>query len=248
MGTRERLKRPKMQRTRPIRNWSAAVGNTRPPADATTGGAQGQASGEDIVGRAVELGYRVIDEYVRQGQRTARRLSDRSMDPGAIIGDMQELTSRIAQFATEWSGLWIDVAQSMAKGVGAMNPFGEQRPTPSEPMTAASRSRSTQPRTSESDEAARIRIDVDAARHIEVSMDIRPDATHRPLILHALRALDPALPRLTDLAFTPCVGDQPATLRLRVPAAQPAGTYSGVIVDAETNVPVGTLSVRVSES
>ena len=69
----ERLRRPKAGRSEPVRNWETLFG---PPADgpeAPDGRSRaGVGDASNPVAKGVELGYRVMDEYVRrQGQRAA---------------------------------------------------------------------------------------------------------------------------------------------------------------------------------
>ncbi|APR81142.1 Hypothetical protein A7982_06489 [Minicystis rosea] len=74
--TRERIKRPEPERTQPIRNWAGAFGTPgaaeTPPPGVPFRGPPFQGSPQDPVSRGVEAGYRVIDEYLRQGQAVAR--------------------------------------------------------------------------------------------------------------------------------------------------------------------------------
>ena len=91
-----------------------------------------------------------------------------------------------------------------------------------------------------------MKIAVAAAQPVEVTLDLRPDATGLQLIVHALRAVDPQKARLSDVGFRPAADGQPPTLWITVPQGQPAGVYSGVIVDEQSSRPVGTLSVRIA--
>lgn len=82
----ERFKRPEPERTGPVRNWSTVFGPVplspptphAAPYPGVGGGPPGAASAPrgaapvDPVSRGVEAGYRVIDEYLRQGQAAAR--------------------------------------------------------------------------------------------------------------------------------------------------------------------------------
>lgn len=232
MSERDRIRRPTAERVQPLRRFGDAIGLGA--GAAADGGAAGPDAG-DTAARAVELGYRVVDEYIRQGQKAARRFNDRSAGPAAVTGDLQEVVSRMAQFTTEWVGLWVDLAQRLGAGglPGAMMPEGRGAPAPAAaPMAAAA-------------VVDRVRIDLVAAAPVEVSVDLRPDALRLPLVAHALRAVDPALPRLAAPVFTPAADGQPAALRVEVPAGHPSGVYSGVIVEADGNRPAGTVSVRV---
>ena len=233
MSERDRIRRPTAERVQPLRRFGDAIGLGA--GAASDGGAAGPDAG-DTAARAVELGYRVVDEYIRQGQKAARRFNDRSAAPAAVAGDLQEVVSRMAQFTTEWVGLWVDLAQRLGAGglPGAMMPEGRGAPAPAAASMAAA-----------APVVDRVRIDLAAAAPVEVSVDLRPDALRLPLVAHALRAVDAALPRLAAPVFTPAADGQPAALRVEVPAGHPAGVYSGVIVEADGNRPAGTVSVRV---
>ena len=63
--------------------------------------------------------------------------------------------------------------------------------------------------------------------------------------VHALHAGDPALPPLTGVRFGTDEDGGAAVLQLDIADTQPAATYTGVVVDAATNQPRGTLSVRL---
>src|SRR5438477_448898 len=76
------------------------------------------------------------------------------------------------------------------------------------------------------------------------SVDLGPDAAGRRLVVHGLRAVDPAKPRLADVSIV-ADGDQ-VTVRVRVPPDVPAAVYNGLIVDEETSRPAGTVSVRIA--
>ncbi len=230
MSARERVTRPVPERTEPMRSWSSLF--TAPEAAPADGGRP--AGGDDMVSRAVSLGYRVVDEYIRQGERAARALGGGPNGPAG--GDVQDLTARMAQYAQDFLGLWMQLVElatagsslrrpvAQAEGNGGVLPAaGAPAPSPSEPVRAS--------------------IEVASARPIEVSLDLRPEAAGVPLVVHDLRAAAPDLPRLTGVVLEP--GDPPR-LRLRVPDDQPAGVYHGVVVDERTSRALGTVSVRVA--
>lgn len=237
MSQRTRLKRPAPEREQPIRNFTHAIGLG---VGATGGAPESDGDAAAPVSRAVELGYRVVDEYIRQGQKAARRVGAAPAGPDAAVGDMQELASRLAQFTSEWVGIWLDFAQRVAPGLGGFPPA----PGRAAPATPAAAAPSAAAPTSTA-ATAPVRIALSAAGPVEVSLDLQPDAAARPLIVHTLRAVAPKLPRLTDVQFTPATDDAPGVLAIRVPATHPPGVYSGAIVDAESDRPVGTLCVEV---
>jgi len=251
----ERITRPKLERTRPMRNWSTlfdgpAAETTQ--ADSKPGPAARQAHGgslNDVVSRSVDLGYRVVDEYIRRGQQAARRISERSYDVQAITGDVQDLGVRTLQYASDFAALWLDLLQRAATDSALLRPQAAadsaKAPAASDGAREHSAPAAPGPAT-EHVQPVRVKIEVAAAQPTEVTLDLRPDATDRQLIVHALRAVDPDKPRLSDVGIRPGADGEPATLWVRVPPGQPAGVYSGVIVDQQSSRPVGTLSLRIA--
>jgi hypothetical protein len=71
-------------RTQPIRNLSTLFAPGRAAPRTATAPTNRPATGRacasfgEAVSRSVELGYRVVDDYIQQGQRAAQRLNDRS--------------------------------------------------------------------------------------------------------------------------------------------------------------------------
>ena len=232
---RARARRPELERDHPIRHFSCVFREAEPQR------AEAQAPGGDAVSRAVELGYRVIDEYIRQGQRAAQRLNDRSLGPETIARDVQDLTARMSQYASDFLGVWFEVLELATAGRLA-RPGTQDGQTVPTPPPAPTPPRAERPPAGE---RTRVRVDVSSARPAEVSLDLVPDAARRSLVVHALRAVDPDKPRLTDVALEPGAHGEPLTLRIRVPADQPPGVYSGLLIDEQTNRPAGTISVRL---
>ena len=245
---KERIKRPKLERTEPIRSWSALLGV--PGAGGGDGRAPGSASLEGVVSRSVELGYRVVEDYLRQGQRVAAGIVDRSYAPGAMVRDSQELTTRMARYAGDLDEIWFQMIELAASG-GAFRgaPFWPARDNgraPDPPPAARDPSPPAGPHAGEPVAgAARVTVALASTQPAEVTLDLRPGAAAQPLIVQSLRATEPDKPRLTDVTLRPADEDEVLTLRVRVPDGQPPGVYNGLIIDERTSRPVGTLSVRV---
>ncbi len=235
-----RVKRPSLERTKPIRSFrlSAAADDAARHASPTAG----YETATGPVARAVEMGYRVIDEYIRQGQSAARRFNEGGLNFGSFTSNWQEGATRIAQLTADWMSIWFELAQRAASG-GFMWPNAGASASPSAPPAGVTTAEAPSPVSA----PARVRIDIASTRPVEVSLDLRPEYARAPLVVHSLRAIDAALPRVTGVAFTPAQREDAAVLSVRIPAAHPAGTYSGAIVDATSNRPVGTLSVRIAD-
>lgn len=255
MSSGERIKRPKLERNQPIRSWSTLFdvpGAEATQADSKPGPAAHQAHGvslNDVVSRSVDLGYRVVDEYIRRGQQAARRINERSYDVQAITGDVQELGVRTLQYASDFAALWLDLVQRAATDSALFRPQAAADSTKAPAADDAAKEdspRAAPGPATERVQPVRVKIEVAAAQPTEVTLDLRPDATDCQLIVHALRAVDPDKPRLSDVGIRAGADGEPATLWIRVPPGQPAGVYSGVIVDGQSSRPVGTLSLRIA--
>ena len=257
MSSHERLRRPKLDRTRPIRRFTTlfeepgtGAGQSGPRADASAESTDGPAL-SDVVSRSVDLGYRVVDEYVRRGQRAAQRIGERSYGAEAMTSDFQDMAARSLQFVSDFASLWLDLFERAATDSAQRR--SEAASSSAAPPQAAGgvRASGMAPAVASATalaphvEPLRVKIEVTASQPTEVTLDLRPDAIGRRLIVHALRAVDPEKPHVTDVGFRPEPEGQAPTLCIRVPPGHPAGVYSGVIVDEESSRPLGTLSVRV---
>jgi hypothetical protein len=251
--SKDRIRKPRLERTQPVRSWSTLFDAPNPSARHAERPPREHASdpGErlsDVVARSVDLGYRVVDEYMREGQKAARRLREGSGGERSVTGDLQDLGVRLVQYASDFSALWVEFMQLALTGVG-----GPEVRNRSQGASTAAAMHHTEARRD--DEVGRgehagagntqVTIEIVSAQPTKITLDLHPDAASRPLIVHALRAVDAEAPRLTEVSFQPGTDDAPACLRLRVPAGHPAGVYNGLLIDVQTNRPAGTLSVCV---
>ncbi len=251
MSSRERLKRPMLERVQPVRSWSAMFGMPMPDGGASPSASPGRdrpgGSWSDVVARSVELGYRVVDEYIRQGQSAARQFGGRSFAGEKVTADAQELVGRMAQYAADFTTLWLEMMQAAAATGGWPTPSQSVR-SPRPPATgAATPPAQDAPRSDPRDTPARtlVRVVVASAYPTEVSVDFHPRAGLHQLAAQALRSADDSVPRITDVHIATSGPEEPVVLRIQVPAGQPPGVYNGMIVDEETGFAAGTVSLRV---
>ena len=290
----ERKKRPPLERDRPIRTWSTLF---RPPDRVAPGSADGRPAGDgssaarpspgpslaDAVGfggplaDTVEKGYRVIDEYIRQGQTFAQGFSPTSwMNPGqqAAPADMQQLAQRVMQYGWDFAGLWFEMWTKMAgsssgwpapfgSAAGAPPgapsgtpptgwPFGTPPPGPfgpfpkpsAEPVRTQNGNATAHPQD-QVEKAARMAVSVASKRPTTTTLDLRPGPT-KSLVVHALRAEGTSAPPIREVTME-CSPDQDSVIvKVAVPPDQPAGIYNAMIIDSESNLPRGTLSLTIS--
>jgi hypothetical protein len=78
-----------------------------------------------------------------------------------------------------------------------------------------------------------------------VTFNLSPQAERLFLATPGLHTINADKPPLTDITFIPALENNPANLRIRIPDHQPPDLYSGVLIDRNTGLPQGTLSIRV---
>lgn len=257
---RPRVTRPEPERTTPRRSWATLFGRPTDGSGASPGTAAPAEDGSseprasETVTRAVELGYRVIDDYIRQGQKAAERLATRAWSAETALRDTQDLTARMTRHASDLVGLWLE-ALDTANLTGAWRtterPGGAPEPSGGAAGVAPDEVEHAAPAApaATSDAACgrtRIAIEIASARPAAVTVDLRSADAARPLVVHALRAVEPEKPRITEVAIEPATPDAPARLRIRVPDGQPAGTYDALVIDQATSRPVGSVSLTLS--
>ncbi len=247
MSSRDRPKRPELDRSQPIRNWSTLFG---PP----TAPKPGSPVGNDAVSSGVETGYRVIDEYVRQGQEFAQKVWAPLGSVGGLGADPQKLTERMFQSASDLASGWLQFMQTaMPTAPFATATSAATPPRPEGPVGGFDIG-SSQPAgggvkqdaaTGESASSPVVSVEIDSKKRAELFVDLKPGAAQLKLAAHDLRATDSTLPRIGGIVCETHPSENRVAVRVKIPPKQPAGTYSGLVVDDATNLPRGTLSVRV---
>ena len=224
MSQRERLRRPQPERTAPIRNFSTLFKepNRRSQAEA----------GDDAVVTGVKLGYSVIEDQIRQGQRVAQQLNERLYGGEPGNKDVGDIYQRLLRFSSDLGSLYLELLDTVAKSTRVDELF-RPRNTEKSPESQAG-------------ETANIAIALESARPVEVTFNVWSIQTKGKLHPQPLRALDAALDPLTEIRFEYADGE-PVRLRVSVPSGQAPGTYTGLIVDSETNDAKGSLSVRIAD-
>lgn len=227
---RTRVRRPTPARTTPIRDFSTVL-QDEPPASDKPDSSQG-ADGErpksdllsDVVAQGARLGYTVIQEQIRQGQLIAQQWTQ-AKRPGNGF-DVNQLLQRMMHLSTDLGALLLDITNVITR-TGADN--GGRTGA-----AVASSGAGTQ------GTSAHVSVEVEARGHAKVMLDLAANAVGASLHAPALYSLDGASPPLTLIVF------EGLSLHVKIPDEQPAGTYSGVVVDRRTNEPKGTLSVQLS--
>jgi hypothetical protein len=230
MARSERVTRPEAERKNPVRNWSVLTQGA-PQAAAPPPRSEQEPSSEPHTGseHGAHLGYRVVDEYLRQGQEMASRFG---WDAGAGLGmgglgmgagSFQGLSERLVRDGM----LWLEHLARLAA------PADGQEASP----------RETSPRGEPAGAGTALAVEVASRLPAEVSLDLNAGVEGRVLGVHDLRAPDPDLPPITPVELARTSGGW--RVSVRVGPAQPPARYSGVVFDRESGDVCGTLSVHV---
>jgi len=247
---------------------AAGVAGVAGAQGAAAAGAQG--ASESPVSLGVRLGYRVIEEQILQGQKLAQRLGRRAAravgaaagrgaaegaaahptlgDQAMGAGDVGELLDRVVHLYKDIGALCVDAVETLARnpvlraGMARLAPASTSNPKPASAGAESGGGRGT-------DRGSRhgggFALDIRCSRRTQVTLDLGwRDGVGVPRV-HALHAADPALPPLTDVRFSIDPAQPEPVLQLVIADDQPAATYTGVVVDASSNEPRGTLSVRL---
>ena len=246
----EHIRRPDPQRSRPIRTTAhhlrmgsggpaqgprqaggAAPAGNAPTSNAPTSNAPGL---DAMISDAVGLGYRVIDEQIRQGRAAAERLRAGIIATEAPTSNVSAVIERAANLSMELTATWLELLSAFGSSLQQAQQFrpaqGGTRWPPAAPITEH---------------------EVECSRPNVVDVHFNPDSGHfvpRVLDLHFTDpkpANDPMPAPLTGVHFRLSPDKRRAVLHISVPDKQPPGTYSGPIVDAATGHPGGMLVVRL---
>lgn len=247
MDDRERFRREDPERTEPHRHWSNLYRSSEsfdardaPGAAESSDGAKQAESWSDVVSEGVRLGYRVIEEQMKQGQRVAEQISDPGYGPAAMSGDVREATERMIRYGGDLVALWIEFVNSTMANGDFIRSLGAS-------WQAAARGVAVPFPADQGMAPTSISVDVCSIRPVRVTLDLKPNAAGRALATHGLRAPEVEKPALTDVTFEAGPDGVLPRLRLRVPEGQPPGLYTGVVVDKRSGELLGTMTAELSE-
>ncbi len=215
MDDRDRFRRKDPLRDRPIRDAASHLRGEPRPP-----GPETQIL-DAVVSEAVNLGYDVIDTYIHQGRFAAERTRE-GFDDSHITADVAGLAQRAVTLSLDLASAWLDLVSAVSN---RSRPDCPPPPPPGPPGPPD--------------------YEIVCSRQVEVEFQFHPGAERIVPAIPSLQTLDPTIPPLTGAYFALSrTGSRPA-LNIPIPEGQPAGVYSGLIVDSATNRPGGTLVVRL---
>lgn len=193
-----------------------------------------------VIEEGVRTAYRVIDSYCREAETAARRLGSfdyPQLDEALDEGRFGHLQSRWLKLSSDMLANWFDLAGLATEAVTAYREPARHRAEPQETR------RETADREP-SDQVARVRFEVRAARPVSVSADLRPGAHLIALASNGLTALGDR-DRFIDVELQNDYADQRVVVRLTVHDEHHPGVYTGTVVNANTGAPIGSIHAQV---
>lgn len=234
MDNHERLHRPDLERSEPKRNSATYFRETTTDNGETNdlGQAESNKTPEDVVAYGVKLGYRVIKEQIREGQRLAQRLRPATQTDS---DELRPLVGRVLHLYKDLGALCIDAAEALARSPAAQ--LGLPR------ADQARQEKSSDPSAST---GVVYRIEVSSPFRTQVSLRLSESSRNFVPRAHALYASDPTIRPLTGVSFEVSPEALMPTLLVEIADTTCPTTYTGVVVDSLTNEPCGTLCIRLS--
>jgi hypothetical protein len=232
----ERLHREDAQRSEPLRSAKYQVdanGGWRESLtghQAANGNGSANSDNPDVVGYGVHLGYKIIEEQILKGQK----LAEQWHAPGHKEKKEDEwprVLDRLLNVYRDLGSVYMDATESIIARVAnlAMD-FDAGKGEERDPAPANGN--------------ADIAVTVSSRKKVRIQLDLKP-GTVRNLSIPALHGLDAAAAPLTTVYFSPGLARGQPELQVALPDDCAAGNYTGVIVDADTNEPKGTLCLQV---
>ncbi len=236
-----RIKRPLLDRDRPIRDRSglfgAAAHNGRPGADNTAP----RVDPTDPIAQAVDTGYRVIEQYMRQGERVARQIGgQRTVDPARAVVSAQDRITEMTQMFSDMAGLWLELVQDVVQQGAGRSAADSHNGGP--PAAAGNHGGASEPSSLSS---AAVNLVLNSTLPVSGHVDLRPEYATAKLQVHDLRGTAADQPRISDVSFAPATDQTPARIVVRIPADQPPGRYNAVLVEETGGRLAGTISVII---
>lgn len=242
----ERIRRPKLDRSGPIRDATNYLRDSdswpeNPPNDTSQKDSSGTQSTvgsfDDVVTQGVKLGYKVIEQYIAQGQRVAEEIS-RPFQKGIPEAGTADVVQGMVRLYKDMADVWGNALDLMVRNPVFWSWLGSfaQNGGPHTPNGVPGKLNG---------KGAAFSVEIASARPTEVMLNVEPSPQPYTPFVHALHAPDRRVPPLTSIAFQKSPKSNMPVLLLKIPTKQPSGLYTGVVVDRDTNQPRGTLTVRV---
>jgi hypothetical protein len=232
----KRLHREEPERSEPVRSAKHHVdanGGWRETVtghSATNGEAGESDDGQDTVGYGVKLGYKIIEDQILKGQKIAEQWHANSPEE-KDEDEWPRVLGRLLNVYRDLGSVYMDATESIISRLA--NLAMDYEPGADKKSESAPSMRTPD-----------IPVTVSSVKKIRIQLDLKPQVGGN-LRVQALHGLDTAATPLTNIYFTPGTATISPELHIEIPDDCIATAYTGVVVDADTNEPMGTLCVHV---
>jgi hypothetical protein len=242
----ERLKRPEPLRVEPVRNWSTAFKKVGTDAD-TASGSDARARAETVRGGPVDetvadgvaLGYQVVEDHIRQGRRIAEQLGATTREPARSAGEeVRDLAEKTLRFYGDMGSQVVRLLETVITNSDLVRDLlrrGDSSHGESDPGQGAFAGNTA------------AKVEIRASQPTRACVELKPTAS-AALVVQPLHSLNGDHPPITDVVVERSNPTDTPVLRIGVAPNQPAGLYSGVVLDPGRGEVVGTVSVTVDDT
>jgi hypothetical protein len=235
----KRLHRPEPKRTEPIRNPSGYFREGTDGFHGKVDESNPNGSTNEAVNHGVNLGYKVIDEYLKQGQRTAEQIR-KTVEESFSLGDGPDgLVGGLLRLSKDLAEVYL----------AAMTPIirkANQDATTAGHTTPSSSAAGMHGVKDAGTKTVAIAVRVDSRRRTKVTVQLYGSTDVRSLTVYPLRTANGNQPALTKVSFAMDEALGVATLDVYIPDKQPIGQYAGVVINQNTQQPTGMVSVHIT--
>jgi hypothetical protein len=204
------------------------------------------------VSEGVALGYRVIQEYLRQGERVARSF----WNPGEEATDRYDparLMDRALRSAQDLAGAFSEMMRVLASkappSADGGTPGGFDLEAPRRTNANGRRHATETERDRSGSDRLRptpiVALAVRSRRPVKVALQLDQGAARGVFQIPPLERSGAGGARLRGVSIAAGPGGQGVTINLEVPPRLATGRYQGRVLDARTSRPVGFLNVDV---
>jgi hypothetical protein len=249
-----RVARPRLERDAPKRAWSGLFGReTRASSDEPAPIRDGSGFMPNAVSETVELGYRVIEDYLREGQQAAKAfgVAGWRRAPGTDDDELQRMAQRVVQYGTDFAGMWMDLAARVAQSSQMWPPYsttdrgpGQSDGSPRSPPESSGAQAST---TIVGSSGVRVTVSIASRRRTTAAVELRAGPCEG-LVVQELRCSAGGRAMIRNVEISQSPEDEAVHIAIRIPEKLQPGVYNGLILEADSSLPRGTLSVRVEAS
>ena len=235
-GGTERARRAPPKRSGPIRATMAGDGSADDEGATLVDGSLREVP--ELVAETVRLGYRVIEENLRQGRTAAERIRARDYDLGDARDDVATLGRRFLDLAYDLGTSWFDLIGAVVDDPRLRDAL---RPQPGEP----------QPRKRPADGAppaqgTAVKVVGHRGAHGQAQLaDL--SSLRQPPQVTPLRPVNgpPGAAAIMGARLGAANETGALAVIVPVPADQPPGTYAGTIHESGSNRLLGSVSLTV---